>query len=472
MKVYWVGRDLRVHDNAALFEAASFGEGVVAVYTLCLSALRRHHVGQRQMQWLWLHLNAMQDELARLNIPLKVVTVNQWQQTAKVLVDFCSKNHVDGLYCNRRYEYDERRCEEQLSQLCASQNIRFEAFHDQTLLIPGTVMTGKGTCYTVFTPFKKAARAFWGREGLPPVYGLPKKQPASKISSSRLAKHMAGVDVEIDSALWPVGESAARQRLRYFCRHHVSGYQEARDFPALDSTSRLSAYLAIGVLSPRTCLHELLQATEKTSVAGLNQGAQIWLDELLWRDFYKHVLIYFPHVCQDLPFDLSYRSLRWGNSSARFKAWQEGQTGFPLVDAAMRQLNNTGWMHNRLRMVVAMFLSKNCHVDWRWGEQYFSEQLIDYDFSSNNGGWQWSASTGTDAAPYFRIFNPISQSERFDAEGKFIKQYCPELAALNSKDIHCPGSARPTGYPAPIVDHKQTRLESIEMYKKQRISKG
>jgi deoxyribodipyrimidine photo-lyase len=266
----------------------------------------------------------------------------------------------------------------------------------------------------------------------------------------------------VSASLWPAGEDSARQRLNRFVAKPLFLYQAQRDFPALEGTSQLSPYLAAGMISARECFAAALIANNHELDMG-NQGAVIWMSELIWRDFYKDILVAVPRVSMNKAFKPETEKLRWRYDEHQLIAWQEGKTGFPIVDAAMRQLNATGWMHNRLRMGVAMFFSKNLFFDWRIGEAYFMSRLIDGDLSANNGGWQWSASTGTDAAPYFRIFNPIRQSERFDPKGDFIRQYCPELASLSSKEIHEPTNR--LGYPKQIVNLEQSRKDAIAAFK-------
>jgi len=266
--------------------------------------------------------------------------------------------------------------------------------------------------------------------------------------------------------LWPAGEAAALKRLEAFCAKGLMDYKARRDLPAVSGTSALSPYLTVGSLSPRTAM-AMAQHANGGSADGGQQGAATWMSELIWREFYKHVLAHFPRVCMHRPFKPETARLKWEDNPAHLKAWQEGRTGFPIVDAAQRQLLATGWMHNRLRMITAMFFTKDLLLDWRLGERHFMRCLIDGDLSANNGGWQWSAGTGTDAAPYFRIFNPTTQSEKFDPDGEFIRTWVPELAKVSSKDIHDPPPllrAR-LGYPPPIVDHARARDRTLKAWK-------
>ena len=269
-------------------------------------------------------------------------------------------------------------------------------------------------------------------------------------------------------ALWPAGEGHAQQRLAHFANEQIHYYKDERDLPAVPGTSQISAYLAAGVISPRQCLHAALQNNHGEFESG-SPGVFTWVTELLWREFYKHILVGYPRVSRHRAFRLETEFLPWRDAPEELAAWKEGRTGIPIIDAAIRQLLETGWMHNRLRMVVAMFLTKNLLIDWREGERFFMQHLIDGDLAANNGGWQWSSSTGTDSVPYFRIFNPLSQSERFDPEGRFIKHWLPELADLNKKEIHNPSIAGGlfgiANYPRPMVDLKKSRERALTAFK-------
>jgi deoxyribodipyrimidine photo-lyase len=318
----------------------------------------------------------------------------------------------------------------------------------------------------MFTPFKKSFMSWLSRLGRMHPVNMPEKQVEMVLKSSAVPKSLAGFKNSIPTDLWPAGEAEALRRLNHFIEHHLASYAHDRDYPALEGTSQLSAYLNIGAISPRMCLHKALSASHIQA----KESVDAWISELVWREFYQHIVYHFPHVCKGLSFHQKYDSLEWDNNKKLQKAWMEGLTGFPLVDAAMRQLKETGWMHNRLRMLVAMFFTKLMYQDWRIGETFFMQHLVDGAFAANNGGWQWSASTGTDAAPYFRIFNPMRQSENFDPEGAFIKRYCPELASLSAKEIHdpwvvCPEKVKALGYPEPIIDYKTMRDKTITLFK-------
>ena len=261
----------------------------------------------------------------------------------------------------------------------------------------------------------------------------------------------------IPASYWPGGEAIAHKRLKQFAQEKIDQYHAGRDFPAHNATSQLSPYLANGILSPRQCFTAAIQANHGKLTDG-QLGVDTWISELIWREVYKQILANFPRISMNQAFKQETEKWPWRHDQDLFSAWTKGQTGYPLIDAAMRQLHQTGWMHNRLRMVVAMFLTKDCFIDWRLGEKYFMQNLVDGDLAANNGGWQWAASTGCDAVPYFRVFNPVRQSERFDPEGVFIKTYCPELQSVPTKQLHDPFK-HPIGlnYPKPIIDYRNTR---------------
>ena len=276
---------------------------------------------------------------------------------------------------------------------------------------------------------------------------------------------MADYVVEHAAQLWPAEDRTALDLLDDFIEDKMAHYKTDRDLPAVDGTSRLSPYLNIGVISVRQCM----QAIFKDGYFQIEDlGQQTWLDELLWREFYLQTLFDFPRVSKHQPFKKNTNRIQWRNAPEDLAAWQQGQTGIPIVDAGMRQMLATGWMHNRVRMITAMFLCKNLLIDWRLGESWFMQHLIDGDLAANNGGWQWCASTGMDAVPYFRIFNPVSQSLKFDPNGDYIREWVPELAHLDAKSIHEPYARNPDlqlDYPKPIVDLKASRVRAIEAFK-------
>jgi len=460
----WLRNDLRLRDNPALFQAAREGQARLAVYLVCDQLLERHQTAPARLDLIRRQLTELQPQLTRLNIPLVLMRVPKASDIAYRLVALAQEAQCDRIFFNAEYPLDELNRDRALVKNLKSAGMGFERFHDRVILPPGEVRNGQGEPYQVFTAFKRRWRAL-AAERLQPVLPLPVIQTHSnpKLETLGVSLNSAfqGLALRDLSDLWPAGEDRALERLETFANQQLADYQQLRDQPALDATSRLSPYLAMGSLSPRQCLHAALNANRGDWHGGM-AGAQTWIDELIWRDFYQHVTVDFPQVCKNRPLQAHTEAFPWRYDRLDFDAWCRGETGIPVVDAAMRQLLATGWMHNRLRMVVAMFLTKNLRIDWRWGESWFMSQLIDGDFAANNGGWQWSASTGTDAAPYFRIFNPVTQSQRFDPRGDFIRCYLPELRHLSDKVIHQPPPTR--GYPGPMVDLKASRKETIALF--------
>lgn len=304
------------------------------------------------------------------------------------------------------------------------------------MLAPGSVMTGNHEMYKVFTPFKNA---FLRRlkEELPQCVAAPHAREGAQPVAKPIALNYP--QQPFDEQLFPADEKSAIARLRHFCQQQAAEYEQQRDFPAIEGTSRLSAALAIGALSPRQCLHRLL--AEQPQALDGGSGA-VWLNELIWREFYRHLMTFHSALCKHKPFIPWTDRVQWQGSQQQLAAWQEGKTGFPIVDAAMRQLNSTGWMHNRLRMITASFLVKDLLIDWRCGERYFISQLIDGDLAANNGGWQWAASTGTDAAPYFRIFNPTTQGSALTPAASLFVTGCRNCKQCRKSISISPGRGR------------------------------
>jgi len=462
----WFREDLRIHDNTALHHAARNAKnGLVAVYVLSTEDWESHDTSACRVDFILRNLQELSRNLATLNIPLLIPQAKTSKQIPKLVLEICQQYKIDTVYYNKQYELDEARRDLATDELLRQNDIKVFSYTDQVILAPGEVLTKDEHFYTVFTPFKKSwYKKFWEQTLI--ISPKPAKQIQLSIVSDTIPEKIPNFISTIPKNLWPAGEKEAQQRLKNFMQNKITQYDKERDFPAIDGTSMLSPYLASGIISPRQCLQAALEINKNKLETG-NQGVTTWISELIWREFYKHILYAFPRVSMYKPFKLETENLIWNNDTELFNAWKEGKTGYPIVDAAMRQLNQTGWMHNRLRMVVAMFLVKDLWIDWRWGEKYFMQQLIDGDLAANNGGWQWAASTGTDAVPYFRIFNPLSQSERFDPEGKFIRQYCPELSKLDNKEIHNPSSLlrKNLGYPEPIVDHNKARQNALQAFK-------
>jgi len=463
----WFRRDLRVHDHTALHRAAQRGE-VVGLFVLSPGTWRTHDDAPAKVDFWLRNVHALAAALAERNIPLRVLTVAQPHDEPAAVVREARSTRCDAVYFTREYEVNERRRDARVRALATAEGIAVEGFDDRVAVPPGEVLTDAGTPYTVFTPFRRRWYAALAKRGfalLPP----PAPQRPLEVPSSPLPQRVEGFESPLDPTLWPAGEAEARRRLDAFVRHALRDYHRTRDFPARNGTSTLSPYLAAGVLSPRQCLAAAAAANDGFVEAG-HAGPVTWVSELAWRDFYQHVLVAFERVSKGRAFKPETERIAWRHDPEGFARWCEGRTGYPLVDAAMRQLRSTGWMHNRMRMVTAMFLSKDLLIDWREGERFFMQHLIDGDLGANNGGWQWSASTGTDAQPYFRVFNPSSQSKRYDPDGAYILRYVPELRTVSTALLHTPekipeAMLRHANYPARIVEHERARVRAIEAFR-------
>ena len=476
----WLRRDLRVHDNAALYQALKHCRQVHVAFvfdTAILDALPR---ADRRVEFIRESLVEVDARLRELGADhgieqaglivrhgLAEHEIPHLAQQLGVLAVFAS--HDDEPYAQLR--------DGKVRGHLADHGIALHTGKDHVVFERQEVMTQSGTAFSVFTPYKNA----WLRK-VNDFYlkAWPVERYAQHLAPRPEAlrqpvPRLSDIDFEptnLKDLHIPTGESGAQTLLADFLQR-IDAYGERRDFPAVKGPSYLSVHLRFGTVSIR----QLAREAHSRMQAG-SEGASVWLSELIWRDFYAQVLANFAHVGAGESFKRDYDAIHWDHGPhghKLFEAWCEGRTGYPLVDAAMRQLNQTGYMHNRLRMVVASFLCKDLGVDWRWGEQYFATHLNDFDLAANNGGWQWASSSGCDAQPYFRIFNPVSQSEKFDAEGKFIRRYVPELAGLSAKAIHAPWLAGALElqaanvelgktYPRPIVDHAEAREKTLERY--------
>lgn len=472
MQLIWFRQDLRIHDHVALWHATQSNQ-CIALVILSPEQWQLHDDAAIKIDLYLRQLQQLQLQLAQLNIPLITLNIAFWQEITLPILTLCQALNIRHLHANIEFGYNERQRDQQLQNALQKANIECHFYHDRTIFPTGALLNKSGQAYQVFGAFKKACYESLSMS-LPQCYPEISAQQPIQLQSQFMTKIPSFTDLYPHQSLssdistfWQVGEQHAWQMLDQFIEDKVEHYAKERDFPHLNATSQLAAYLNIGVISIRQCLQRLFQA--QFGYFHLeNQGQQIWLDELLWREFYQHILWHFPRVSQHQPFKLPTKQMQWRNAPKDLIAWQQGQTGIPIVDAGMRQLLATGWMHNRVRMICAMFLSKNLLIDWRLGEAWFMQHLIDGDLAANNGGWQWCASTGTDAVPYFRIFNPVTQSQKFDAEGDYLRQWLPELAHLDAKTIHEPYAKNPPqdlNYPKPIVDLKSSRIRVIEAFK-------
>lgn len=468
--IHWFRRDLRLEDNTALNQAAVSGQPVVPVFILDPALLSGERFSARRMAFLLDGLRSLHDDLVALGSRLLVLQGHP----EDVLGALIHELGASAVYANEDYSPYARKRDNALAERLG---VPLHLVADQLVHAPGQVTKGDGKPYTVYTPFRRVWES------------LPKLPPVTIDLRSRLhpLSDRHGADVPDMRALGlnenialPIraGASEAARKLETFLHGAIYNYADGRDALVADpfdggdmfggafGTSYLSPYIRFGMISPRVLVQGAHAARDAAPNAGVRKGVDVWVSELAWRDFYAHILYFFPHVTSR-SFKPVYDKVSWRADKSDLERWQAGQTGFPVVDAAMRQMNTLGWMHNRARMIVASFLTKDLLAYWREGDVYFMQQLLDGDLAANNGGWQWAASTGTDAQPYFRIFNPVSQSERFDPNGEYIRHWVPELRDVPAKHIHAPWlmTAPPPAYPRPMVDHAFARERTLQAFK-------
>ena len=462
----WFRSDLRLQDNPALRNAFEQSKNVHAVFIFSNNQLKKHNEANVKKDFLKSNLFLLEEKLNKLNVPLTIINSSGFDNDASLIEQFIEKKNIKKVFWNNQFGEDEAIRDKLVKILLDKKNIDYETYNDQIIYEPGFLKTGQGLPYSVFTPFKRKWIENFEMDFLDIEYRYEARNNLDYSSNVRDFDFNYKKTHQVNMELWPAGEDEAETRLLRFLNEKAIDYSKNRNDPILDGTSRISPYLALGIISSKKCILEALKINNFEFNSG-HIGVTKWIDEIVWREFYKNIMFSFPKVSKGQPFQDYSKAIIWRHNEDEFNAWKEGRTGFPIVDAAMRQLLNEGWMHNRLRMVVAMFFTKNMLHDWRLGEAYFMQNLIDGDFASNNGGWQWSSSTGTDAAPYFRIFNPITQSTNFDKEGTFIKKYVPELKDLDKSVIHNPSieHRKYCKYPEPILDLKESRLRAIDAFK-------
>jgi deoxyribodipyrimidine photo-lyase len=462
----WFRSDLRLQDNPALRNAFEQAKNVHAVFIFSNNQLKTHNEANVKIDFLKSNLFLLEEKLNKLNVPLTIIDSGGFDSDASLIEQFIEKKNIKKVFWNNQFGEDEATRDKVVKILLDKKNIDYETYNDQIIYEPGFLKTGQGLPYSVFTPFKRKWIENFEMDFLDIEYRYEARNNLDYSSNVRDFDFNYKKTHQVNMELWPAGEDEAETRLLRFLNEKAIDYSKNRNDPILDGTSRISPYLALGIISSKKCILEALKINNFEFNSG-HIGVTKWIDEIVWREFYKNIMFSFPRVSKGQPFQDYSKAILWRYNEDELNAWKEGRTGFPIVDAAMRQLLNEGWMHNRLRMVVAMFFTKNMLHDWRLGEAYFMQNLIDGDFASNNGGWQWSSSTGTDAAPYFRIFNPITQSTNFDKDGIFIKKYVPELKDLDKSVIHNPSieHRKYCKYPEPILDLKESRLRAIDAFK-------
>ena len=463
--IYWIRRDLRLSDNTALSSATALSKEVVLAFVFDINILKKiKNKRDRRITFIYQSLLELDQKLRDKGSALVIL-----RGDPKIEIpEFSKRIKANAIFVNRDYEPYAKKRDKAIQSSCKNLGIAFNSFKDQVIFEGNELLKNSGEPYKVFTPYKNK----WLIELDKSFYqnhkpNLKRLLPKKKLHGELVDWSFNNIGFE-PSKLWlKAGQSAAENQLNKFLPHIIT-YEKNRNYPFISNgTSRLSVHLRFGTLSIRSLVRIALNSSDS--------GAKIWLSELIWRDFYQMILDQFPHVTKGC-FKIKYDQIRWPGPERHFRLWCQGLTGFPIIDSAMRCFNQTGWMHNRLRMIVASFLTKDLLVDWRKGEKWFAKNLLDFDLASNNGGWQWSASTGCDAQPYFRIFNPITQSKKFDPEGNFIRKYLPELKSFSNKQIHWPHLTNNEvqkkarcilgkNYPKPIVIHSEQRVKALNLFK-------
>ncbi len=425
LNIFWHRRDLRTTDNAGLHAAVSKRKNVQPIFIFDTEILDKLPKKDKRIDYIYQALLDMQAAYKKLGTELWVF----YGKPIDVFDQLVNDHIVSSVYTNRDYEPYAKTRDMEMFDFLTSKGIEFIGKKDHVIFEKNEVLKQNGEPYVVFTPYSK----IWKDQLDDYAY---QAYPISKYEASfhkTTHKHWdSAYDHGFESSGVEFSEPSFDEKI-------IANYKENRDYPAKKGTTRLSVHLRFGTVSIRACVRKALELNSET-----------WLNELIWRDFYQMILYHFPKVAKHA-FRSKYEAVQWENNEEHFKAWCAGKTGYPMVDAGMRELNETGFMHNRVRMVVASFLTKHLLIDWRWGEAYFAEKLLDFDLASNNGGWQWAAGCGTDAAPYFRVFNPASQLSKFDKNKSYVKQWVTEFGT--------------DAYPEPIVDHKEARQRALDRYK-------
>jgi deoxyribodipyrimidine photo-lyase len=471
LSLCWFRRDLRAFDHAALWAALRSSRRVIGVFVFdrdILDALPDRR--DRRVEFLWESVVELDRTLREQGGGLLVVHDRARDAVPRLAAELGAA----AVFANHDYEPAAVARDDAVRQALRADGIVLRTFKDQVIFEKDEVLTGSGRPFSVFTPYRNAWLAKLAPSDVQPYPAelragalvAPTATPLPSLEAMGFRR------TNLSELGIPTGASGGRRLLEDFLGR-IDRYHETRDYPAVKGPSYLSVHLRFGTVSIR----HLAREAHTRAIAG-SAGARTWLSELVWRDFYFQILHHHPHVVGHA-FRREYDALAFPNDRDAFAAWRDGRTGYPIVDAAMRQLAQTGYMHNRLRMIAASFLVKDLLVDWRWGEKVFADRLNDFDLAANNGGWQWAASTGCDAQPWFRIFNPVTQSRRFDPEGRFIRRYVPELDALDADEIHAPWQVPPAiqqakgvvvgrDYPAPVVDHSAARERALALFRSAR----
>lgn len=461
LAIHWFRRDLRITDNTALSAAVHSAAAVLPTYIISRWSGSHLWTGQKRQQFLCECLKSLSNNIKSIDGNL----VFRQGEAVDELLTLAKETGADAIFFNRDPDPFGQDIEKKLAEAAEKAGVAIRSFQDAAMSERDEILTNQDSVYRVFTPYSKKWHA---KEKALPIKKAAALNTPKKIKSLDPPTLKTWGQQQAEYSILKGGEKAARERLKK-ALPRISNYDNSRDIPSIAGTSRLSQDLRFGTISVRQ-IHAQIRSSKVHQFSTENHPSHKYLNELAWRDFYFQILWHYPEVLT-LEFNPVWRGLPWDEPNEQFKRWKTGETGFPIVDAGIRQLLTTGFMHNRVRMIVAMFLTKDLHIDWRLGEQFFMQHLLDGEIASNNGGWQWSAGTGADAAPYFRIQNPWTQTKRYDPQGEYIKKWIPELTNTENKKLFSqptPGTSLAKGYPKPCVDHNTERKRTLEIFKKHR----
>lgn len=464
--IVWLRQDLRLRDNPALQAAAKHGGPIIPVYILCDAEEREFPPGGAARWWLHRSLSALDADLRSRGSQLSLLRGPAFECLRRAV----ARTGATAVFWNRRYEPAAVARDVEIKKKLRTDGLAVESFNGSLLREPWEIQNGSGHPYRVYTPYKRRVLQDLDPPAplrAPSQWAVPSVWPDSvRLDELQLLPHLGWYDTMEQT--WRPGEAGAHARLRAFTKKPLASYPKLRDRPDRDGTSAFSPHLHFGEISVRQVWHALTAKNAKARES-------VFVSELLWREFAHHSLYHFPHTVLE-PLDRRFERFAWSRDAAHLRAWQRGRTGIPIVDAGMRQLWATGWMHNRVRMIVASFLVKNLRIHWLEGARWFWDTLVDADLANNTMNWQWVAGCGADAAPYFRIFNPQTQSEKFDPSGDYVRRWVPELARLEAPHVHAPHAAHAavlqaagvrigSTYPAPIVDLAESRRAALAAYR-------
>lgn len=464
-RLIWFRNDLRISDNQAVHAACknNIDSKILAIFLAPIQQWKKYHISAKQINFIYENLSYLEEKLWEIDIHLIYHECTDFEDCINFLIYFCKNENIKEIFYNRQYEFDEKNRDFKLENILKSHGVDCKKFDDTLIFKPGTILNKKKNLYRRYIPFKKKFLKKLAKN----TYKLlkyPKKFTFKKFTKNTCVPNF------YQSKFFKAGEQSALNHLTFFLKNLSKNYNNTRKiFHNTDSTSNLSPYLTIGVLSPQQCFCILNNLYP--NFLEKKHFSLYWFDQIIWREFYQHIIYGYPLLSMNQPFIKWTEDIKWKNNIYQIEAWKSGETGYPLIDATMRQLNTTGWIHNRLRMISASFLTKNLLVNWKIGEEYFMSKLLDGNFSANNSGWQWCASTGIHITPYFRIFNPSLQGRLYDIKGKFIKKWLPELRDVPNKYIYTPynwtkSKKYQLKYPKPIIDYNYSKKNAILEYSK------